>query len=428
MKPLIYKLRFLLILRVLVTFFILTINCVIYGEISLSKSEPIVFSNPLKDKNFYFLTLLANNEMLSNRFKSNKTLNLISHAKFEAAKRAVSLSIDSKDSLLTGIFFSDAEIRSIQDALVDELNKNKEFEELLEGQFSKSRFFYRYEKLTNEEKIKHAWTDCANGINYILRTYGLGQKPLYPIIDSARYDVKSSDFKNILRLQLLTETNQNESKLFFETPLNIALGLLDINNRDEPSRFEPMELGVNHDAFVQVDSTLWQQYAYSAIVVPGAGPGTRDIPLSALGKIRLQLAYKRYMHHDAPFIIVSGGYVHPAQTPYCEAFEMRSYLIDNLHVSKSAIIIEPHARHTTTNLRNTARLIYRYSIPFDKPVLIVSDPLQSSAIQGETFRKRCINEMHCVPYKNTKRISPFDTELYFTLDALHYDNVDPLDP
>jgi len=126
--------------------------------------------------------------------------------------------------------------------------------------------------------------------------------------------------------------------------------------------------------------------------------------------------------------MVSGGYVHPAQTQYCEAYEMKKYLVRELHVPVSAVIIEPHARHTTTNIRNCARIAYRDGIPLDKPILVVSDPLQSAAIQGEKFRTRCSNEMHCVPYTNVKRISAFDTELNFTLDSLHYDNIDPLDP
>ncbi|MBK8657099.1 MAG: hypothetical protein IPN20_25070 [Haliscomenobacter sp.] len=52
-----------------------------------------------------------------------------------------------------------------------------------------------------------------------------------------------------------------------------------------------------------------------------------------------------------------------------------------------AIIIEPHARHTTTNFRNSARLMYRYGIPFDKmalctstmdQVVYITNPLTSS--------------------------------------------------
>ena len=70
-----------------------------------------------------------------------------------------------------------------------------------------------------------------------------------------------------------------------------------------------------------------------------------------------------YRQHQAPFIIVSGGRVHPYHTPYNEAFEMKKYLMDVWQIPESAIIIEPHARHTTTNFRNAARIMFRNGFP-----------------------------------------------------------------
>ena len=60
--------------------------------------------------------------------------------------------------------------------------------------------------------------------------------------------------------------------------------------------------------------------------------------------------------------------------------EMKKYLMNHLKVPENAIIMEPHARHTTTNLRNGARLIYRYGIPFDKAALTSTSRGQSSSI------------------------------------------------
>jgi len=399
------------------------------SDYSLNSGKLIVFQNPVQDKNFYFLTLLENSPKVKKLIEDNPRLQQIANAKFEAAKVASLLAVDSKENPLSAVLLSNEEIKTIEDVLVELSNKNIEFKVLLEDSFIKSRVFYRYEKESNDEKVRHAWHDCATGINTILQIYGLGQKARYPLIDSPFYDVRGKDFKTLLRLKLMELTNQNDSNsLFFDIPLKTALGLLDINNRDEAGRFEPLESGENEEAYKQIQITPWQNYAYSVILVPGAGPVTRDVALSAMGKLRLRIAYQRYASHEAPFIMVSGGYVHPAQTQYCEAYEMKKYLVRELHVPVSAVIIEPHARHTTTNIRNCARIAYRDGIPLDKPVLVVSDPLQSAAIQGEKFRTRCSNEMHCVPYTNVKRISAFDTELNFTLDSLHYDNIDPLDP
>ena len=57
-----------------------------------------------------------------------------------------------------------------------------------------------------------------------------------------------------------------------------------------------------------------------------------------------------YANGKAPLILVSGGYVHPNQTPYCEAIEMKESLVRDFGIPSDAILIDPHARHTTTNL------------------------------------------------------------------------------
>ena len=82
-----------------------------------------------------------------------------------------------------------------------------------------------------------------------------------------------------------------------------------------------------------------------------------------------RLAALQYAKGVAPFIVTSGGKVHPYKTKFCEATEMKRYLVEKLHIPANAIIVDPHARHTTTNMRNAARLIYRYGIPLIKPAL-----------------------------------------------------------
>ncbi len=85
-------------------------------------------------------------------------------------------------------------------------------------------------------------------------------------------------------------------------------------------------------------------------------------------------------------------------------------------------------RTLTTNLRNAARLIYRYGMPFDKPALITTDHSQSQYIESEVFTKPCELEMSHQPHKILKRLNPFDLECLLQLDALHTDAIDPLDP
>ena len=99
-----------------------------------------------------------------------------------------------------------------------------------------------------------------------------------------------------------------------------------------------------------------------------------------------------------------------------------------LGIPEDAILIDPHARHTTTNLRNAARLMYRYGIPFDRKALVTTDPTQSRGIQSPAFVTRCNTELGYMPVRVIGRINLFDLEFLPLKDALQADPQDPLDP
>ncbi len=67
---------------------------------------------------------------------------------------------------------------------------------------------------------------------------------------------------------------------------------------------------------------------------------------------------------------------------------MKRFLIQKLHIPENAVIMEPHARHTTTNMRNGVRLMFRYGMPMDKPGLTSTERGQSTWISG-TLVERC---------------------------------------
>jgi len=96
---------------------------------------------------------------------------------------------------------------------------------------------------------------------------------------------------------------------------------------------------------------------YDVILVPGETSDHENEPLSKEAASRLDQATADYKAGKAPFILVSGGNVHPKGTAYNEAFEMRRYLIDHCGVPADAILVEPSAEHTTHNLRNGGRLM-----------------------------------------------------------------------
>ena len=61
-------------------------------------------------------------------------------------------------------------------------------------------------------------------------------------------------------------------------------------------------------------------------------------------------------------------------------------------------------------MRDAARLMYRYGMPFTKKALVSTDPSQSQYIETPAFAKRCMDELGYVPYKLLGRISPLDLE------------------
>lgn len=243
------------------------------------------------------------------------------------------------------------------------------------------------------------------------------------------YDPASESYRRLLGIMVaVLHEQRDELTAFYAPSLALARRLLDANRRDEAGRFEPMHEGENAAAVRRVASVRWADFPYTAIVVPGAGPDRDDVALDPWAKMRLELAVMRYRRGQAPFILVSGGYVHPNQTPFNEALEMKRALVRDFGVPAEAVIIDPHARHTTTNLRNAARLALRYGLPASSPMLITSDAGQSAYISSKEFHDRCLGEMGHLPGTLGRRLSAFDQEFTPSVRALHADPTDPLDP
>lgn len=358
-------------------------------------------AQPVRDKNFYVLTVLEQhtpNDPRLTRIADGKRVSLRASTNIVEAMRWTPDEVATVSEVLGGVTVANEPLR-------------------------KSRMYGE-----NPSLVK-AWQAAAVAMNRIYDVYGLGKPPRYPEIDSVSFDVKSPTFPRMLAvIQAVLADEPDGHPLFFHAPLRFAMELLRANWRDEAGRFEPMEKGENKPAFDRIASTNWSQYKYAAIVVPGSGTDRPNQAMSPWGKARVTLAARRYKAGLAPFIIVSGGYVHPNQTPFCEALEMKKALIAEYAIPAEAILIEPHARHTTTNLRNAARLLYRYGFPDAKPALITTDQGQSAYIEAPSFALRCQSELGYLPYQALKRISPFDLEFHPRPQSLLIDPIDPLDP
>ncbi len=383
--------------------------------------KPLQLRSPLQDKNFYLLSVLEQTPGARKAVKSNPVLARIAQEKLAALEHAAAACKLDVACIAAAFEWSDPQIEEAAHAIGN-----------LDGvteAIRSSGMYVRHHELNDRKLLEQAFVECMRGINHAIGVYGLGKPPRYPLIDAATYDPQKPAYQRILQnLVAVLQDDKANFDLAFSTSLRFAMEVMILNHRDEAARFEPMEKMDNAASFHRVKSVAWNHYPYSVIVVPGSGNDRPGVRLSPNGKLRDEIAAKRYREGKAPFILVSGGYVHPNQTEYGEAIEMKRDLMLRFHIPEEAIIVDPHARHTTTNMRNAARLMYRYGLPFDRKALVTTDPGQSQYIENPLFAKRCIEELGYVPHQLLGRTSPFDLEFLPAIESLHADPLDPLDP
>jgi hypothetical protein len=321
--------------------------------------------------------------------------------------------------------FTDAEIAAIGDDLVHLVMTKGPVKDRV-SKLKQGGLYPLFIKEPDTAYARKAWQTEARGVAYILNTYIAGRKPLYPKIDSISFDKEDAGFRDKVAASV-QKVLKNRSGAFFNVSVLFAVEALKLNERDEAARYEPLTALENAAAYKTVKKIKWRQYPYSVILVPGLGPEQPGVKLDPNGAKRCDSAAVRYREGRAPFLVVSGGHVHPNKTPYCEAIEMKKYMVEVLHIPAAAIIIEPHARHTTTNLRNTNRLIFRFKMPFKKPVLIVTDAAQNTYING-SMKDKVVKELGYTPFSTIKKLSATETEYLPTDDSRQVNSLDPLDP
>lgn len=397
-----------------------------FAEMAPAK-KPLDLHSAIEDKNFYLLSLFETDTEISNVLASDEALKRLNSSRQQHLKLALQTCQQNPDCMLKPLIWTDEDIRVVSGALARIYQNNPRVRSLLDSKLQSSGAYVLYQQRGGQELLVSAWVLCAHGLNDVLAVYGEGDRPRYPKIDSISFDTHSPDFQRRIA-SLAGQLSSETPKLFFESSLNSALQLLALNHRDEAGRFEPMDQSVNKAALRSIPSTHWDSYPFSVIVVPGEGPEDPNVALAEQGRQRTALAAKAYHAGKAPFILVSGGYVHPSQTRFSEAIEMKKALLRDYDVPENAILVDPHARHTTTNMRNAVREIYRYGMPMGKSALVVSDPLQITYIQSRFLADRCQEELGYVPYKIVSR--PSGTSLIFlpSIESLQQNPLDPLDP
>ena len=163
--------------------------------------------------------------------------------------------------------------------------------------------------------------------------------------------------------------------------------------------------GHDQEALNTAAVNLWRSgraggpYRFPLTIIPGYTPVRADKPvqLTDAGKARCDLARYDYETGRTGLLLVSGGAVHPSGTRWNEAIEMRRYLGQS-GVPDERILVDPHARHTTTNLRNAGRIMLDLGIGSacivtggESAVFAQDFYLAHSTIS--TFDLRCRNEL-----------------------------------
>jgi hypothetical protein len=383
----------------------------------------LTLRNAVQDKNFYLLSLFQQHPEVRKLLSENKTLRKLSKEKLEALR--IAANCNDVDCFDRWFRFPRPTIETVATEL-KALSKHPEFKKLVTKDLRPSGAFIKYSLQSDSEMLIAAWRDAANGMNRLLRIYCLGKDPFYKDIDKVSFDVSSEEYRKVLTVKIRA-IQFSQAPLFFEPTLSFTLKLLEANRRDEAGRYEPLEAGENKTCLQDMKNIRWKDYPYSFILVLGSGPQD-SARLSPTGTKRADQAAQLFLQHSAPLIILSGGHVHPMQTPYNEAIEMKKYVMEKFKIPEQSILIEPHARHTTTNFRNAARLVFRYGIPADLKALVTSSEDHIAITTKEGFRIRCSTELGYFPMEFITRISPVAAEFKPSVASLFFDANDPLDP
>jgi uncharacterized SAM-binding protein YcdF (DUF218 family) len=290
--------------------------------------------------------------------------------------------------------------------------------------------FAKHAALSDADLIVAGWQDAAAAVNQVIAVYAKGTPPRYPVIDAIIFDVTRPEFADVLSAHgVATMARSRETDLFFDPALRYATGLLRMNERVDAGNHRPLLGGENAAAVAEVAKADWGKTSYSALLVFGHGPEDPVSRTGVMGHIRLGIAADLFARGLAPFLIVSGGNVHPNRTPFNEAVEMKRLLISDYGVPADRILIEPHARHTTTNLRNSARLLLAAGFPIERPALVVSDHKTIQYIAGPELEQRNLREMGVQPGQLSPGPNRFSLRFVPDPAAFHVDAAaDPLDP
>ena len=366
----------------------------------------------LQDKDFFFAAYLRADAALMADLAKDTALAKLAKDRDDALRAAPAKCANDAACYGTALAWSDTEVASAADAILAALGASGRVAAVAKDLRASGRSAL-HATLGDDALVKAAWADLIASLAAIFKAESgsLGGAKIAEVVKA----VIAAHGKPLS---------------FFEPLLEVDLAALTADGRDEAARYEPLAAGENAKALAHIPAIDWAHFPFTVILVPGQGPTKPEVHLDPNGQKRVDLAAQRFAAGIAPLIALSGGHVHPDRTPYSEAIEMKKYLRATYGVPEEAILVDPHARHTTTNLRNVSRLLYRYGVPADRPLLVTSDFGQSIYIGywKNLFGPRCQDELGYLPWRALVPLSSTDACMIPTAISLHADGRDPLDP
>ncbi|MBL4561903.1 MAG: YdcF family protein [Labilibaculum sp.] len=392
--------------------------------------ELIWSSSKVQDRNFYLLTLFEEVNKMSQVLETDPVFTQFlatSKARLSAISKA---SNPSAQNYADALKFNTDEIEFLSDRFKYLLDNSAEMQDLVSKHMRPSGTFQQFSEVTDDYRlVQLAFIEAVEGINNILDVYIAGADPLYEDIDKVSFDVNSSTYLNLLNTEI-DKLNNSEFTLFFQPFLKAALKALELNSRDEAGRYFPMEENINKATCEYIKTIDFDAFNYSVILVLGDSPNSDgDLENISIGGMqRADHGVDLYKQGKAPLLAFTGGHLCPIHTIYSEAIEMKKYVMKKYNIPENRILVDPHSRHTTTNLRNIGRQIFRYGIPTDKKAIVSTSESHSEYVASDRFQTRSIREMKHIPLELYERLSKFDLEFTSKIEVLHLDASDPLDP
>ena len=181
---------------------------------------PVACYAPVRDKTFPLLGLLLRDRSALEAIRTNSKLSAIHTNRRRAIEQLFQPPAGAESTSLADLVIAEDEIMRGEKGLADAYVASPAVRDFVKRSLRPSGTYFRYQTESDEKLLAHAWRDCALGINYLIRVYGLGEKGRSPEIDSISNDPKSLLYRAMLHnIYCVILENDERTAPFFSNDL-----------------------------------------------------------------------------------------------------------------------------------------------------------------------------------------------------------------